>query len=137
MINYSPALPYDKSGGPLQGLPAPIPAKARYVNENNTASSVISVTHDTTTIEVSPLGVSAALKWITTSDTGASVVAVAGATANYDHIIPTNTVRRFVIPIESMGAGQGSVQGANRQNGLFQRVAIKSLGVGSVLVAEF
>lgn len=124
-------------GAPMSEFPAPLKAKARYTNENNTASSVISVSHDTVQLEVAAVGQSAAIRWVATSDTEASVVTVAGATSNYDHVIPSGQVRRFAIPIETRGAAQGSMVGANRLNGLYQRVAIKTTGIGSVMVAEY
>ena len=124
-------------GAPMVEFPAPLKAKARSTNENATASSVISVTHDTVQLEVAAVGQAVGLRWVPTSDTQASVVTIAGATANYDHIIPSGAVRRFIIPIETQGASQGSMVGANRLNGLYQRVAIKSTGIGSVMVSEY
>ncbi len=142
MITYSPALPVDKGSVPMQEYPAPIVAKEQYTNENATASSVISVTHDTTTIEVAAIGQAAAIRWVPVTETAAvspfgSIITVAGTTANYDHILPAGTVRRFVIPRETQGLAPGSVVGANRLNGLYQRVAVKSAGIGSVLLAEY
>lgn len=137
MINPYPQIPLDKGNTPLQEFAAPFIARKQYTNENGTASSVISVTHDTTMIEVAAVGGPAALKWIPTTDTTASVITIAGATANYDHVISSGTIRRFAIPLERAGASPASVQGANRANGLYQRVAIKSMGVSSVLLSEF
>lgn len=136
-LQYAAKLPTDASGMPMQEFPSARPSQARYTNENATASSVISVSHNTTTIEVAAVGGAAALRWVASSDTQASVVTVAGATANYDHVIPSGTYRRFVLPIESQGGNPASVQGTNRLNGLYQRVAIKSMGVASVLLSEF
>ena len=136
MRNYSPPLPRGKDDEAMQEYPSPKLALARYTGENLTASSVISVTHDTTALEIAAVGGTAAMRWVTTADTQASVVTIAGSTSNYDHIIPTGTMRRFVIPIES-NPQTGSVQGINREIGLYQRVAIKSIGIASVLLAEF
>jgi len=123
---------------PIYGSPAPYKAVKQYVNENATASSVITLTQDTTAIEIGVGGTPAVMRWVTTADTQASIIAVAGATANFDHIIPANTVRRFVVPIEAQVAqGYSSVQGANRENGLYQRVAIKTQGIASVLLSEY
>lgn len=138
---YAMEGPIGKNGAPTYGAnaPAPIRAIARYVNENGTASSVISLTHDTTAIEIGTGGTTAVMRWVTTADTQASVVAVAGSTANIDHVIAANTVRRFVVPIEAINnaAGYGSVVGANREFGLFQRVAWKTQGIASVLLTEY
>jgi hypothetical protein len=139
MNNYSKRQAVAADGSIFKGAaaPAPIKALARYAGENATASSVLSLTHDTTAIEIAAVGGTAMMRWVATSDTQASVVGIAGATANFDHIIPTGNVRRFVVPVESMPQTAGSVQGANRENGLFQRVAIKSAGVASVLTTEY
>ena len=136
MINYAPNLPRDKDGAPLDHYPAPKLALARYAPENSSASSVISVSHDTTALEIAAVGGAAVMKWITTGNTNPSVISIAGGTANFDHVIPSGEVRRFVIPIES-NPQTGSIQGINREIGLYQRVAIKSIGVASVLTAEF
>ena len=137
MKNYAKPLPRDKDMGQMQEYAAPFKSLARSAAENSSASSVITLSQDTTAVEVAAVGGAAVVRWITTADTEASVISAAG-TANFDHVVPTNTLRRFVIPIESMPAtGYGSVQGANRENGLYRRVAIKSVGVASVLTSEF
>lgn len=137
MINYAPNLPLDKGGVPMQEYPAPKKANARYTATNAAASSVISVSHDTTALEIAAVTKPAFLRWIASNDTTASIIAIAGSTSNYDHVIPEGTVRRFAIPIESTGLANTSVVGVNRQNGLYQRVAVISSGVGSVLTAEY
>lgn len=129
----------------MQEFPAPYLAKARYVNENGVASSVISVTPDTTSIEITANGGAAIMRWVPISETAAvapfaSVIGVAGATANYDHVIPANTMRRFAIPIEGLYMAPSSMVGSNIENGLYRRFAIKSatlLGLSSVLTSEF
>lgn len=139
---YAKPLPRDGGGQPMQEYSAPFKALARYDNENNTASSVISFTDQTTAVEVAAIGgTGAAIRWVPRTETAAVspfasvITAVSGA--NYDNVIPAGTVRRFVIPIETQGAPQGSVVGANVQNGLYQRIAIKSFGISSVMTAEF
>ena len=142
MRNYAPTLPRDSGEEPMQEFPAPKLSLARYDGENASSSSVISVTHNTTALEVAAVGGPAAIKWITTGDTSPSVYTsstIAGGSGfaiNFDHVIGTGTVRRFVIPIES-NPQTGSVQGINREIGLYQRVAIKSIGIASVLTSEF
>ena len=136
MRSYAKGLPVDKDGNSLQTLPAPALALAQYANENGTASSVITVTQDTTALEIATQGTAAAMRWVATTDTQASVVAVAGG--NFDHIIPPNSYRRFVIPIESNPAtGYSSQMGANRLNGLYRRFAWKTQGIASVFASEF
>ena len=134
--NYSPKIPRDKTGVPLQHVVGDV-ALGQFSSENATASSVVSVTHDTTALEIAAVDTTGFMRFVTTGDTEASVVAIAGATANYDHVIPAGTVRRFVIPIETEGTGYTSVQGLNRGEGLFQRVAYKSAGISSILVTEY
>jgi len=136
MSNYAHDLPKDKSGNAMQHYPAPKLALAQFNNENNTTSSVISLTHDTTSIEIAPVGVGAVMRWVATTDTAASVVSASGG--DFDHAIPADTVRRFVVPRESAGANNlASVQGINREEGLYQRVAIKSYVIASVLTTEY
>ena len=133
--NYSNPLPRDNGSQPMQEFPAPIVAKVRYTSENATTSSVLTVGDNTVQLEIAAIGQSAAMRWVTTGDGAASIVTIAGSTSNYDHVIPGGTYRRFVIPIESFT--QSSVVGANIQNGLFRRVAVKSFGIGSVMTIEY
>jgi len=124
-------------GEGMQEYPAPIVALTQHARENGTTSSVISVTHDTTIVEISAVAQAAAMRWVTTGETEASVVMITGATANFDHIIPAGEMRRFVIPVESPGTSSESVQGVNRAYGLHQRIAFKTAGIGSVLLSEY
>lgn len=119
----------------MQELPAPFLAVRRITSENATVSSVITLNDNTTSIEIAAIGAAAAIKWIATSDTAASVISAAGATSNYDHVIASNTVRRFAVPQETRAIT--SIAGANVMNGLYQRVAWKTTGVGSIMSAEF
>lgn len=138
MKNYTAPLSQDKDGTPMHSAPAPQLAVQRFVNENATASSVMTTSQDATKIEIAAGAATAIMRWVATADTQGSVIGVAGATANYDHVIPANTLRTFVIPIESMPAtGYSSQMGANRLNGLYRRYAFKSQGIGSVLSSEY
>lgn len=139
-VNPYKNLPRDSQGNPMQEFPAPFKAKARYTNENGIASSVITVSHDTTTLEITANGGAAIMRWVASADTEGSVIGIAGATSNYDHVIPANTLRRFAIPIETTYQAPSSMVGINIENGLYRRVAIKSatlLGLSSVLLSEF
>lgn len=137
MSNVAKSLPRDKDGAIMQEYPAPIVSLEQYTSENATASSVVTLTDNTTALEVAAIGGSAAIKWIARGDTTASVITVAGATSNYDHVVPTGTVRRFVVPKEVAGSSYASVQGINRGEGLYQRVAYKTFGVASVMATEY
>lgn len=134
MANYAKSLPIDRSGTSMQEYPAPALALKRSGSENASSSSVITVNDNATAIEIAAVGGPAVMRWVASSDTQASVVSAASG-ANFDHVIPTATVRRFVIPIESMQSS--SIVGANKQYGLYNRFAIKSIGVASVLTSEY
>ncbi len=139
-MNYAKGVPVGKNNLPFTtDAPPPYTSIVRSVSENATASSVLTLSSITTAIEVAAIAAPVFLKWIPTSDTTASVIAVAGSTANYDHVIPSGTVRRFVVPQERIPTNDplGSVQGINPQLGLYARVAIKGAGVSSVLVTEY
>lgn len=139
--NYAAGTPVGDNQMPIYGSPAPFKAVARYAKENATVSSVVTLTQDTTAIEVATAGLPGIIRWVPTTDTEASVFANASI-QSFDHVIPANTVRRFVVPIESgtnttFGATITSVQGQNREYGLFRRLAFASTGVSSVYVAEY
>lgn len=145
--NYAAGTPVGGNHTPLFGSPAAYKAVEQYTYENAVASSVISLTDNTTAIEVTAVGVPAFVRFVPASETAAvspfgSVISAAGATANYDFVVPANTVRRLVVPIETsanttVGATATSVVGQRVEYGLFARVAIKGSGVSSVLVAEY
>jgi hypothetical protein len=101
-------------------------------------SSVISFSHDTTSIEITTGGVPAVARWIPRANTEGSVIGIAGTTANYDIAIPANSTRQFAIPIEVQGNNMlASVVGLNREAGLYQRIATKAQAIGSVLTVEY
>ena len=135
-MNYAKELPRDKQGAAMQEYPAPFRPNARYAPENSSASSVITLTDDTTEIEIAAVSGAAVMRWVTAADTQASVVSIAGGTTNFDHVIGTGTVRRFVVPI-ALATVQASIVGVNVQMGLYKRFAVKSIGNASVLTSEF
>jgi hypothetical protein len=114
----------------------PKKALKQYYSSNAGTSSVLTLTEDTTAIEVTTGGKAVALRWIATTDTAASVIGVPGATANWDNAIAADQTAYLRVPIESQ-TGTQSVMGMNRERGLYRRVAYISLGVGSVMTAEF
>lgn len=135
MARYANAVPNDVYGNPIQGAGIPVTAIATIVSENAVVSSVITVNDNTTDIEVTAVGSTGFLKWITRASTNPSVIAAAG-TANFDVVIPSGTARRLVIPRETGGAG-ASVVGANIQNGLYNRYAYITAGIGSILSNQY
>lgn len=138
MANYAKSLARDRDGAAMTGQVAPFTAINRYGAENASASSVITVSSITTAIEIAAVGGPAVMRWVTSGDTQASVVS-AVASPNFDHVIPTGMFRRFVIPIEKNPQNDtaGSVQGINVAQGLYQRYAVKSIGVASILSSEY
>lgn len=142
MKNYAAGMPVGDNQMPVGALtPAPYKAIASYADENGAASSVITLTQNTTAIEIAAQSAPAIMRWIATTDNEASVFGNASV-MNFDHVIPANTVRRFVVPIESStnttyGATITSVQGQNREYGLFRRVAYASNGISSVYLSEY
>lgn len=132
-------LPRDKADVPMQEFPTPYKALAANASDNNTVSSLITLNDNTTVLEIGALATGAALRWIPTTETAgvspfASVITtVAGY--NADNTIAPNTVRRFAVPIESQGTS--STVGLNKQAGLYNRVAVRSFGIGSVLTTQY
>jgi hypothetical protein len=129
--NYPHLLPKDQSGETMQNYPAATVALQRTTAVPPAASSVITLNDRTTTVEISALNGAMAMKW-----GSASVIAVAGATANYDHVIPINTVRRFVVPIQKI-PDSGSVMGANGANGLYSTIAVITMSSTLSAVSEY
>lgn len=144
---YAAGTPVGGNNRPLYGSPAAYKAIEQYTYENAIASSVITLTDNTTAIEVTAVGVPAFVRFVPATETAAvspfaSLISGAGTTANYDFVIPANTVRRLVVPIETavnatVGATATSVVGQRVEYGLFARVAVKGSGISSVLLAEY
>ena len=138
--NYAKRLPIDERNNVMQEYPAPFTALARYNTNNATVSSVITLTDNTTVVEVAAAGADVAVRWVPASE-GAGVAPFAsiiaqGASINLDHLVPRNTFRRFVVPRESQGTS--SIVGANVANGLYKRIAVvSSAAVSSILTVEF
>lgn len=130
------ALARGEDGVEFQNSAAPFQAVVRYPASTAAVSSVITLSDNTTTLEVGAIGGGGiAIKWISLSDTQASVLAQGAA--NFDNFIPADTVRRFAIPRETQGTA--SIVGANKQNGLFNRVAWIAVAApsSSVIATEY
>lgn len=136
--NYAAGFAIANNQYPRTDAQVPYKAIAANVGENATASSVITMSDNTTSLEIAAQGAPAIMRWVLAGDTQASVVAAAVG-SNYDHVIPSGTVRRFILPIEVQNNAQGysSVVGQRVAYGLFARVAVKAQGVGSVLTTEY
>ncbi len=141
MTNYAKSLPRDVGGQPMQEYPAPYISNEQYNTTNAVASSVITLQSNTSSIEVSAFGGQGiVIRWVPKTETDtvspyASVIS-SGLGANFDHHIPVNTYRRFVVPKETQGSYTGQVGSIN---GLYQRVAVINAGItaSSVLLSEF
>lgn len=142
MANYAKSLARDTGGEPIQNSPAPYPALARYNTTNAVASSVISLHPDTSHLEIGAYGgQGAVIRWVPTTENAsiagakASIVS-SGLGANFDHYIPPSTIRRFVVPKETMGSYGGQLGSVN---GLYQRVAWINAGItaSSIIASEF
>lgn len=135
MVPYK-QLGRDAGGSEMFDFAIPFVALEEDLSENNVVSSLITLTDNTTEIEVAAVGAAAAIKWIATGDTIGSVITAAGTTADFDFVIPPNMMRRFPVPIEKFVA-QTSVVGLNKQYGLYNRVAVKSVAIGSILTTQY
>lgn len=139
--NYAAGTPIGNNEVPIYNSPAPVQAIEQYYSANAVASSVVTLTDNTTAIEIAAGANPVIMRWVSVADASTaatSVIALPSTSANFDHIVPANTVRRLVVPIERATAqGYSSMQGVNRDLGLFQRVAFKSEVVSSVYVSEY
>lgn len=144
MANWVNSIPLDKANTPLQDFPAPVRAIASVMmRENAVASSALALEPTATSLEVNAVGGQGiAIRWVASTETPtvsprASVIS-SGLGANFDHIIPAGTYRRFAIPKESGGIGTGTMQ-AGSTFGLYQRVAQVNVGTGasSVLIIQY
>lgn len=135
--NIYSQLPVDGTNEPLQNFASPKTAVS-VTSGFGGISSVITLTDNTTTIEVAAIsgtgGSGILLKWIAAGDTQASVTA-----GNFDNSIPPNYYRQFAVPIEKAGVSGASVVGANVMNGLYKRVAFISHGTppASIFTAQY
>lgn len=138
--NYASAIPTDREGHDMDTYPSPFKANARYGTNNATASSVITLNDNTTVIEIAAISQPVAVRWIPATESAsvspfASVITT-GTTANFDHMVASNGIRRFVVPVETQGVN--SIVGIGVQAGTFRRVAVMSAaGVSSIMVSEF
>lgn len=136
-LNYAKGKPVGNNNLPFYDSPPAVKAVVSRMSENAATSSTITVSQNSTALEIATQGTPALLRWITTSDTDPSVFGNASI-MNYDHVIPANTVRRFVIPIEvNNPQGYSSMVGANIENGLFRRFAWRTQGAASVFSTEY
>lgn len=141
MKNYAMGFAMGNDQYPITNAAAPIKAIVTTTSEDATVSSVITLGDNTTAVEIFAGTVAAAVRWVFVADgTGAATsVTTVAAASNFDHIVASGAFRRFVVPIEVINNAQGysSMVGQRVANGLFARLAYKSLGTGSVMVTQY
>jgi len=140
MRNYAAGMPVGDNQMPIsQNTPAPYKAIATLTKDSgNNVSSILVLTDNTTAIEVSAAGAPAYIRWLSQSLVDSSVAGtsvLATGAANYDHIVPAASVRRFVVPVstdtnKTVGATATSVVGQNVEYGLFKNVGL--IGTGAI-----
>jgi hypothetical protein len=141
--NYAAGTPVGGNQVPLYGSPAAFKSVQEFYSPNAVASSVVTLSQNTTALEIAAGATPVIMRWVAIADgTGAQTSVIAVGTPNFDHVIPANTVRRFVVPIETgvnamAGATTTSFVGQNREYGLYQRVAYKTEAAASVYVSEY
>lgn len=120
----------------MQGFPAPVLSFAATAVVAN-ISSIITFNNNSTELEISALNAPAAIKWIGIGAVQTSVIASVATGNNFDHVIPSGTKGRFVIPRETQGIAGPAL--ANSVHGLYQRLAVVTIGatVASILVNEY
>ncbi len=138
--NYAKVQPMDQGNGKMVNYDPAYKALARYGTNNAIVSSVITLTDDTTIVEIAAVNVPVGIRWVPSTETAAvtpfASVITTGTGMNYDHLVAKDTTRQFVVPQERQGVG--SVVGINVQAGLYKRIAvIAGASVSSILVAEF
>ncbi len=125
------------------GTPPAVAAIGTTVADSTVAnSSILVLNQNTTAIEVAAAGGAAYIKWLSQSVVDSSVAGTSvigsGATANFDHVIPASTYRRFVIPIVlNRPQGYSSFSGANRENGLYPNVAYVGAAASIVAITQY
>ncbi len=142
MSNYAKRLANDVTGSTRIDAPPPFVSLKTYQSENAVASSVISLTPNTTDLEIGAIGGQGiVIRWVPLTETASvaprgSVVA-SGVSANFDHLIPAGQFRRFIVPKETQGQMAGGQIGS--VNGLYQRVAWINAGptAASILAVEY
>ena len=143
--NYAAGMPVGDNQMPVGAVtPAPLKAIATLTKDaGNNVSSILILTDNTTAIEVSASGAPAYIRWMAQSLVDSSVAGtsvLSTGAANYDHIIPASTVRRFVVPISTdsnrtVGATATSMVGQNVEYGLFKNVGLIGTGAITSIIA--
>lgn len=135
--NYARGVPVGNNQVPFNslGIPPTVKAIDRVASANDSTSSLIGLTANTTSIEIVAGTIPAIMRWVPATEASGSV-----SGTSFDHAIPSGGMRRFVVPIEVNNAqGYSSMVGLNVENGLFKQIAVQGHGGGngSVLVTQY
>lgn len=137
--NYAMGKPMGNNQVPFFDSPPAIKAIATTVRDTTaTVSSILALSQNTTAVEVASTGGPTYIRWYSQATVDSSVAATSvittGSGAAFDHAIPAASVRRFVVPISIQVVGATSLQGANRDNGLFTHLGMAG-GTGASVIA--
>ena len=143
--NYAAGTPVGNNQMPLYNSPAPFKAIGTVADDSTpNTSSILNLSANTTAIEVATSGGPAFIQWLSQSTVDSSVAGTSvistGAAANYDHMIPPNTVTRFVVPISTGPIGvapNASAVGVAVELGLFRNVAFKGTAASIVSITQY
>lgn len=142
--NYARGIPMGNNQMPASFIAPPaVAAIGTTVRDTaTTTSSILVFNQNTTAIEVAATGGPVYIKWLTQAVVDSSVAGTSilgtGAGANFDHIIPAATYRRFVLPIATNNPqGYGSMVGANRENGLYPNMAYVGAVTSIIAVTQY
>lgn len=134
MASYARRLPIDQNNNTF---PAPPPFTSYQSQSGNpSASSILTLTQNTTVLQVMSIGGNSGNAGIIGKWAGNAAVSVTGS--NFDFMVNSGQVSTFVVPQSVMG-NSASIQGANTQNGLYPLVALKwaTAQASSVLTTEY
>ena len=139
MKNYAMGKPVGDNQVPFFDSPPPIKAIATIAKSTTaTVSSILILTQNTTAVEVGVVGGPVYIRWMNQALVDSSVAGtsvLANGSANFDHVVPNNTVRRFVVPIfGNYSEGYGSLVGANVANALYTHLGMLG-GTGASVIA--
>lgn len=142
--NYARGIPMGNNAMPASYIAPPaVAAIGTTVRDTGTTtSSILVFSQNTTAIEVSATGGPAYIKWLSQAVVDSSVAGTSvfgtGAGANFDHVIPAASYRRFVVPIATNNPqGYSSQVGANRENGLYPNMAYIGTATSIISVNQY
>lgn len=130
-MNYAARFSQDKNNYPYLYISA---VSKQTQKGSPSASSVITLSPDTTTIEVTAVGSASGNSLIIGKWGSASVT-----TTNWDFCVQSGQSKLLAVPINTVNAQPASMAGANAANGLFSTIAVNNaLAVAaSVFTAEY